>query len=1272
MPPFLEEWAGELAEGPSYINLSPRKVSPSQLKESLLTRPSSQPLQSSPRVPTDTRHASDRDSIDVFGWRSPPALAGDLSTPLSESDTESQSDKEELPNETFINQDSLVSVDLPPSTLSIPSSTYKIYDPETEQCRKAHVPTTEGNAFYILEKQARLNAKHGGKVEEEDEGEIFLDDFAFYTLAHAHKFELCGLQDLFRIGNTTLYFNGWLTHGNSKYYLESVPFGRCSIGNYGLDSPSIDGAVWIQSKMQGRKKPGVWYKLRKPSFEYVRLYNPFLWLADLAKHVVNFIENKISRNVKPEEIGIHSFRSEFTNWLDHTHGLSPAFKAWFDQHPSQDFRSDVAVHAEFLWKEANGVLKSKVCQSLRLFKEVLTLDQYRKHESRDNMTVVTPYVYDLFRHMESGHLLKKVVPTDELPVVGTASVPHRQEDHKHAALNRKGLIDDIRIGDVISRRLDGAGSKWKGDENAKWFGLVQQIVKPSRGETRFHIKWLYSPRDTPCNRGTYPWPNELFLSLNHCSCHRGGDDPFLASEVLAKHSVAWLGDEKSSEEFFVRQSYDSEERRWIALQDSHLFCDDNPQSIKYEIGETILAGDKPRLEPYVIIGIFGKNMINARKLLRRAEIDPVSSAPPNELVYTDEIIRLPASDIRGPCTIRIFTGNPRLIPTPYDRRGTGNCFFIRFKIETDASFAEMTEVPPMFKQGFLPENQDRCKPKPLRGLDLFAGCGNLGHGIEESGAVEIKWVVDIWSPAIHTYMANVDDTNAVKPFLGSVDLLLEKALKRDGFVPSRGEVEFISGGSPCQGFSLLTVNKGDDRQVKNRSLIASFASFVDFYRPKYGLLENVTNMVNANVRPDCDYLSQLFCALVGLGYQVQIILGDAWAYGAPQQRSRIFLSFARSDLELPQEPTRSHSHPPDIPSRAIGHLSNGERFVERQFSSTAFRYVTSGEAINDLPKIGDGRQICIPFPDHRPNNESLTAQVRIAHIPVAPYGIGFVKAYQTGRITEAERQIFPAQTLKAERTRCGRGWSRLSPNKLFQTITTNPNHTDSRTGCQIHPSEQRTLTIMEIRRAQGVPDNDVLIGQFRERWKLVGNSVARQAALALGLELRRAYYGTLYDEDEDEDSAAQAVISNDGGLQVPLRPVVDPVVWTETETETATGVESSQAPSPVAKIANDILQESSHKLSAAVATTPSGATLSAQVRSQGVRATATTIIDLTTADRRAMTMAAIDLTIEDDASDLQSVTSSQWKRKLDEVLMDSDNEPDAARGHPLKLSKLSH
>ena len=45
---------------------------------------------------------------------------------------------------------------------------------------------------------------------------------------------------------------------------------------------------------------------------------------------------------------------------------------------------------------------------------------------------------------------------------------------------------------------------------------------------------------------------------------------------------------------------------------------------------------------------------------------------------------------------------------------------------------------------------------------------------------------------------------------------------------------------------------------------------------------------------------------------------------------------------------------------------------------------------------------------------------------------------------------------------------------------------------------------MEVRRGQGFPDHEVLIGSPSEQWKIVGNSVARPVALALGVSLRTA------------------------------------------------------------------------------------------------------------------------------------------------------------------------
>jgi len=53
---------------------------------------------------------------------------------------------------------------------------------------------------------------------------------------------------------------------------------------------------------------------------------------------------------------------------------------------------------------------------------------------------------------------------------------------------------------------------------------------------------------------------------------------------------------------------------------------------------------------------------------------------------------------------------------------------------------------------------------------------------------------------------------------------------------------------------------------------------------------------------------------------------------------------------------------------------------------------------------------------------------------------------------------------------------------------------------------------MEARRAQGFPDEEVIIGTPAQQWKIIGNSVARPVAVALGMSLREAWLANKPDE----------------------------------------------------------------------------------------------------------------------------------------------------------------
>jgi len=68
------------------------------------------------------------------------------------------------------------------------------------------------------------------------------------------------------------------------------------------------------------------------------------------------------------------------------------------------------------------------------------------------------------------------------------------------------------------------------------------------------------------------------------------------------------------------------------------------------------------------------------------------------------------------------------------------------------------------------------------------------------------------------------------------------------------------------------------------------------------------------------------------------------------------------------------------------------------------------------------------------------------------------------------------------------------------------------------------LTVLEARKGQGFPDDEVLVGMPAEQWKIVGNSVARPVALALGICLRTAW---LASNARSAVDAATEKLSND-------------------------------------------------------------------------------------------------------------------------------------------------
>ncbi|KAI1361137.1 S-adenosyl-L-methionine-dependent methyltransferase [Xylaria arbuscula] len=1011
-----------------------------------------------------------------------------------------------------------VVVSLPSSTLTQPASHFDGFTPPAPEA-------SEGHAVVSLLQSL-------GNAGDDDFIEFDLTSFSIYIDTGNYPNELRPLQHLKSRSLPGMYFDGLLQHGDKKFYLRKVPFSKLPVGNYGETNHTVGDQIWILSKLNEKLGREIYYKLHLPALEYRRFHMPFLWVADLAKHVIDYCEHCRDEN---HHVVLSDFKSRFSTWLTRTHGTSTTFARWHARNRSTDFRVAVVASIDYIFEEAKGI-DPEIASWHHVWREAKTLDYYEPSfnpcaAGEISKTIVTPYVHDLFSHMVFGELLepKQACASTEVKKIESVRqsqpLPLTQPDRPRGAVHsdeNSTFIEHIQPGDVISTLPDSdatTDTEWKRGSSRHcntdyhWYGLVQKVHVRPYGKRSFDVLWLYQPIDTPCSVMKYPWANELFLSDN-CTCHHP-ISKVQGHEVISTHEVEWFGSPSTSAEFFVRQTYIASDCRWASLRKEHFICGDervfsqelNPS---FRVGDTVLVKMKNlQLGTFVIEGFLqDTRYARMRRLWRRRDVDNTASlAPPNELVYSEQFAEIDIKRIDRRCIVRTFQVDED-IPPPYNRNGTGDAFFIthqQVEIEGVTRYRPLLNTHrELFRQGFYHNKM----PK-LRGLDLFCGGGNFGRGIEDGDGVEMRWCNDLWEGAIHSYMANADHERCT-PFLGSIDDLLAHALNGDPKVPAPGDVEFISAGSPVS--------------LSNQSLVASFASFVELYRPLYGVLENVPAMVNTSSLRDSCVFSQLVCALVGLGYQVQVYFLDAWSFGSAQSRSRVFLAFTAPGLRTPKAPEPSHSHPENTLLLKLGEMSCGRPFDSRKIVPTAFKFVSLKEAVGDLPNVQDGKaDFCVGYPDHR-LSIGYTPKIRkqLALIPTHPYGMNFYKAWAAGVLTPTERLLFPEDGKERARP-TSKGWGRLDPNGLVGTIPTTCLPTDARVGRINHWEQNRPLTILEARRAQGFLDHEVIVGTRADQYRVIGNSVSRHVALVLGLAIREAWVGTLLDEDLNANIEPQVI-----------------------------------------------------------------------------------------------------------------------------------------------------
>lgn len=119
-------------------------------------------------------------------------------------------------------------------------------------------------------------------------------------------------------------------------------------------------------------------------------------------------------------------------------------------------------------------------------------------------------------------------------------------------------------------------------------------------------------------------------------------------------------------------------------------------------------------------------------------------------------------------------------------------------------------------------------------VDLFAGAGGLSYGFLQTGKFKVELAVEINESAQETYRKNHNNENIdIRGNILEVDFYQVKE--------KYGDIDFVIGGPPCQGFS--NANRQKSTLISNNNkLVKEYIRAVDELRPKGFVLENVKTM----------------------------------------------------------------------------------------------------------------------------------------------------------------------------------------------------------------------------------------------------------------------------------------------------------------------------------------------------------------------------------------------------------------------------------------------